>query len=154
MIIVTGAAGFIGSAFVWQLNTMGIEDIIVSDKLRTEDKWLNLAKRKYYDWVDKDELFNYLETTDGVHGMTICHYPLLTWKNAGRTYMVHGHIHADTNSDYWPLIQRRERVLNAGVDVNDYRPVTFEEMVENNRKFKAAHAGQDCAHNADETAKN
>lgn len=47
---------------------------------------------------------------------------------------------ADTNSDYWPLIQRRERVLNAGVDVNDYRSVTFEEMVENNRKFKAAHA--------------
>ena len=63
MIIVTGAAGFIGSAFVWQLNTMGIKDIIVSDKLRTEDKWLNLAKREYYDWVDKDELFNYLETT-------------------------------------------------------------------------------------------
>ena len=42
---------------------------------------------------------------------------------------VHGswsYIHADTNSDYWPLIQHRERVLNAGVDVNDYRPVTFE----------------------------
>ena len=63
MIIVTGAAGFIGSAFVWQLNTLGIENIIVSDKLRTEDKWLNLAKRKYYDWVDKDELFDYLGTT-------------------------------------------------------------------------------------------
>ena len=63
MIIVTGAAGFIGSAFVWQLNEMGIEDIIVSDKLRTEEKWLNLAKRKYYDWVDKDKLFDYLETT-------------------------------------------------------------------------------------------
>lgn len=64
MIIVTGAAGFIGSAFVWKLNTMDRDDIIVSDKLRTEDKWLNLAKRKYYDWVDKDELFNYLENTD------------------------------------------------------------------------------------------
>ena len=63
MIVVTGAAGFIGSAFVWQLNTMGIEDITVSDKLRTEEKWLNLAKRKYYDWVDKDNLFEYLETT-------------------------------------------------------------------------------------------
>ena len=63
MILVTGAAGFIGSAFVWQLNEMGIEDIIVSDKLRTEEKWLNLAKRKYYDWVDKDKLFDYLETT-------------------------------------------------------------------------------------------
>ena len=62
MIIITGAAGFIGSAFVWKLNTEGTEDIIVSDKLRTEDKWLNLAKRKYYDWVDKDKLFDYLET--------------------------------------------------------------------------------------------
>lgn len=60
MILVTGAAGFIGSAFVWKLNELGREDIIVTDKLRSEDKWLNLAKRKYYDWVDKDELFEYL----------------------------------------------------------------------------------------------
>ena len=45
MIVVTGAAGFIGSAIVWELNRCGIEDIIVADKLRTEDKWRNLAKR-------------------------------------------------------------------------------------------------------------
>ncbi len=38
------------------------------------------------------------------------------------------------------LLRAKNHVLNAGVDVNDYRPVTFEEMVENNRKFKAAHA--------------
>ena len=61
MILVTGAAGFIGSAFVWKLNELGREDIIVTDKLRSEEKWLNLAKRKYYDWVDKDQLFEYLE---------------------------------------------------------------------------------------------
>lgn len=60
MILVTGAAGFIGSAFVWQLNQEGIKDIILSDKLRHEDKWLNLAKREYYDWVDRDELFDWL----------------------------------------------------------------------------------------------
>ena len=67
MIIITGAAGFIGSAFVWKLNTLGEKDIIVSDKLRTDEKWLNLAKREYYDWVDKDRLFDYLEnTTDNV----------------------------------------------------------------------------------------
>ena len=28
MIIVTGAAGFIGSAFIWKLNEMGINDIL------------------------------------------------------------------------------------------------------------------------------
>ena len=60
MIIVTGAAGFIGSAFVWQLNQEGIKDIILVDKLRNEDKWKNIGKREYYDWVDRDELFDWL----------------------------------------------------------------------------------------------
>ena len=32
-----------------------------------------------------------------------------------------------------------ERILNASVEVNDYAPVTFDELVANNRKFKAAH---------------
>ena len=36
MIIVTGGAGMIGSAFVWKLNEMGIKDILIVDKLRTE----------------------------------------------------------------------------------------------------------------------
>ncbi|MCF2624871.1 ADP-glyceromanno-heptose 6-epimerase [Fusobacterium perfoetens] len=60
MIIVTGAAGFIGSAFIWKLNEMGINDILAVDKMRTEDKWLNLRKRDYADWVDRDNLFEWL----------------------------------------------------------------------------------------------
>jgi len=61
MYIVTGAAGMIGSAFVWKLNSEGIDTVILVDKLRTEDKWLNIRKRKYSDWVDKDDLFIWLE---------------------------------------------------------------------------------------------
>lgn len=94
-------------------------------------------------WMDRVDLNKYfvsvdnlLEFADGVHGMTLCHYPLLTWKHKLRTYMIHGHIHNDTTSDYFPLIAARERVLNAGVDINGFRPVTFEELVENNRRFK------------------
>ena len=60
MIIVTGGAGMIGSAFVWKLNEMGIKDILIVDKLRTEEKWLNIRKREYYDWVDKENLQEWL----------------------------------------------------------------------------------------------
>ena len=35
MIIVTGGAGFIGSAFVWKLNQEGIDDIMIVDRLGT-----------------------------------------------------------------------------------------------------------------------
>ena len=99
-------------------------------------------------WMEKVDLSHYflstdrfLEVSDGVHGLTLCHYPMLTWKHAEHSYMIHGHIHADTSADFWPLLQRRANVLNVGVDVNGYRPVTFDELAENNRRFKAAHTG-------------
>jgi len=41
-IIVTGAAGFIGRNIVAALNARGIEDIILVDRLGTDDKWRNL----------------------------------------------------------------------------------------------------------------
>lgn len=53
-----------------------------------------------------------------------------------RSYMIHGHIHNDTRADFWPLIASRDNVLNAGVDINGFQPVTFDELLENNRRFK------------------
>lgn len=82
---------------------------------------------------------NYLEVSDGTRGMTLCHYPLLSWKHAKTTYMIHGHIHANTDMDFWPLLKARDHVLNAGVDVNGYQPVTFDELLENNIAFKTNH---------------
>ena len=72
--------------------------------------------------------------------LTLCHYPMLSYPQARRGYMVYGHIHNNVRDDYWPLIARRSRMLNAGVDVNDFEPVTFNELVENNRAFIARHA--------------
>ncbi len=61
MIIVTGAAGFIGSVMVWKLNQEGIEDILLADSLYSDQKWLNLRKRIFNDFVDKNELFNWIQ---------------------------------------------------------------------------------------------
>ncbi len=60
MIVITGAAGFIGSVMAWKLNEEGIENIILSDKFHSGEKWRNISKRKYFDWVDRDELFSWL----------------------------------------------------------------------------------------------
>ncbi len=52
--IVTGAAGLIGSALIWKLNQMGVEDILAVDHLGTSEKWKNLRALSYADYMEKD----------------------------------------------------------------------------------------------------
>ena len=55
MIVITGAGGFIGSAFVAKLNEQGIRDIVVVDELDTERFRKNLANKSYTACVDKQD---------------------------------------------------------------------------------------------------
>jgi ADP-L-glycero-D-manno-heptose 6-epimerase len=55
MIVVTGGAGFIGSALVFKLNQMGEEEITVVDELGVGDKWRNLNGLNYIDFLNKEE---------------------------------------------------------------------------------------------------
>lgn len=56
MILVTGAAGFIGSNFVATLNERGRTDIAVCDRLRHGDKWRNLRNAAFQDFVPPSDL--------------------------------------------------------------------------------------------------
>jgi ADP-L-glycero-D-manno-heptose 6-epimerase len=60
MYIVTGGAGFIGNAFVWRLNQEGIDDILIVDSLGCSEKWKNLVKRRYADFIHKDAFYEML----------------------------------------------------------------------------------------------
>ncbi len=51
-ILVTGGAGFIGSALIWALNRRGYTDIVVTDFLGQEEKWQNLVGLRFSDIVD------------------------------------------------------------------------------------------------------
>ena len=60
MIVVTGAAGFIGSCIASELNRKGRQDLILVDDLDHNDKWKNLRNLAYSDYLHKDQLFDWL----------------------------------------------------------------------------------------------
>jgi len=78
MIIVTGGAGFIGSALVSKLNDAGREDILIVDSMGEGPKWKNLAKLRFSRLIHKDEIWSWLEeigqyeTVEAVFHMGAC----------------------------------------------------------------------------------
>ena len=64
-IVVTGAAGFIGSKLVEGLNRIGIDDIVAVDNLAHADKFRNLVRYEIADYLDQAELASSLEGLSG-----------------------------------------------------------------------------------------
>jgi len=60
-VLLTGGAGFIGSALLWRLNKAGIHDIIIVDHLGKSEKWKNLTGKRFEDYLEKDKLLDYVE---------------------------------------------------------------------------------------------
>lgn len=60
-IIVTGAAGFIGSCMVSYLNQQGFENLILVDEFGHDDKELNLLHKKYTAKVERENFFDWVQ---------------------------------------------------------------------------------------------
>ena len=61
-IIVTGAAGFIGSNIVKALNARGVTDIVAVDNLTRADKFNNLVDCEIAEYVDKKDFLEVVES--------------------------------------------------------------------------------------------
>jgi ADP-L-glycero-D-manno-heptose 6-epimerase len=61
MIVITGAAGFIGSNMVAKLNAEGYIDLILVDDFSIEIKFNNLQNKNYSEKIDREDFFSWLD---------------------------------------------------------------------------------------------
>ncbi len=64
MIIITGAAGFIGSCMVAKLNSMGFKELILVDDFSNLEKNKNLANKEYKAMVERDIFFDWAKENE------------------------------------------------------------------------------------------
>ncbi len=69
MIIVTGGAGFIGSALTRRLNEEGYNNIIIVDNLGTSSKWKNLINLKFEDYIHKSEFLDRINDMQSIEAI-------------------------------------------------------------------------------------
>ena len=103
------------------------------------------------DWLTAkryEELSKYFESIDSLvtfkkdkKKITLCHFPMLEWPGSryahknDSSYLIHGHIHAKKDNIYEYIKENQPTALNCGVDINNLEPVTFEELIANNRTW-------------------
>ena len=74
-IIVTGGAGFIGSAVVWRLNELGYDDSLIVDRMDRTDKWKNLAPLRFADYIEAVDFIDVIDeftNTDVIFHLGAC----------------------------------------------------------------------------------
>ena len=62
MIVVTGAAGFIGSCLIGELNQKGLQEIIAVDEEERSDKKVNYSTKKIHQFINRNNFIEWLET--------------------------------------------------------------------------------------------
>lgn len=128
-VFVVGDFCFRGDSKLYLKRLNGIKHLIIGnhDTALLKDK----QALAYFATVDQiRDIRDY-----GKH-IVLCHYPIAEWNGYYHgSYLVYGHIHNNKNKAY-EFMKNEERALNAGCMINQYTPVTFEELIVNNTNFK------------------
>src|SRR5690349_2286910 len=95
VIVITGAAGFIGSCMVQYLNEQGFENLVLVDKFRAAEKEKNWKPKKYKYLVDRELLLEWFDENKKINIALVIHLGART-----DTTEFDYNIHKELNEEY------------------------------------------------------
>ena len=126
-----------GNTASWYLRRLkGRKHLVIGnhDRLTIQDP----KAMAYFSSVEKMN-----RVIDNERKVSLCHFPVAEWngKRYGG-YHVHGHLH-NRRDDVYAFMSRFDKALNAGCMLNGYRPVTLDELIENNQCFREERSSEE-----------
>jgi ADP-L-glycero-D-manno-heptose 6-epimerase len=98
-IIVTGAAGFIGSCMVSFLNQQGFKNLILVDEFNDDEKELNLLHKKYLVRVEREDFFNWVQKEK--RDVSFVFHLGARTDTTEFDYSVHQHLNVEYSQNIW-----------------------------------------------------
>jgi ADP-L-glycero-D-manno-heptose 6-epimerase len=105
-IVVTGAAGFIGSCLTGFLNEKGFENLILVDEFNRQDKLDNLKGKKFIHRVERDDFFQWLNIKKPDIGF-IFHLGART-DTTEFDYAVHRRLNVEYSQQIWDYVKMKQ----------------------------------------------
>lgn len=99
-ILLTGAAGFIGSYLLGYLNKQGYRNIIIVDDFSDEDKWFNFDGKDFLEKVEREDLFEWLGSSEARPVDHVFHLGART-DTTEFDYSVHQRLNVDYSKKLW-----------------------------------------------------
>jgi len=106
-ILLTGAAGFIGSYLLGYLNNNGYRNIIIADDFSEEDKWFNFDEKQFVEKVEREELFEWLASPEARPIDHVFHLGART-DTTEFDYAVHQRLNVDYSKNIWTFCKNRQ----------------------------------------------
>lgn len=87
-----------------------------------------------------EAMYDMLDIVIGNERFIMCHYPIAEWSGYyHHAWHIYGHIHNKTDIPAYEYMKKEPYALNAGADIIQFAPATFEELKAFNKAFKETH---------------
>jgi len=98
-IVVTGAAGFIGSCMVGYLNNKGFNNLVLVDEFNDVEKEKNITGKNFITKIERENFFNWLDETKTIIDF-VFHFGART-DTTEFDYSIHQHLNVDYSKKIW-----------------------------------------------------
>jgi len=99
-ILLTGAAGFIGSYMLGFLNRNGFESIIITDEFNDPEKISNYSGKKFISKVEREDLFQWLQNQEKIDLGFVIHFGART-DTTEFNYAIHEELNLNYSKQVW-----------------------------------------------------